>query len=193
MERQMNQLRKLALLAAMALAALALTAGSASAAIVDGTTQTAYDGPVAGTENGVPTLTSGTTVVRCTSADVTGTADGTASTADLSFSWASCDTSTLVPCTVDPISNVTTEAIPDGAGPNGELLNKEAASTTIICGVVFQCTAGATIDQVSAELDATANTATIADVVDISGAVACDAPATWNAVYTVTPTDLEVR
>lgn len=48
----MDHIRKLSLLTALGLVAAALTAGTASATIVDGTTQTAYDGNIAGTENG---------------------------------------------------------------------------------------------------------------------------------------------
>lgn len=78
-----------------------------------------------------------------TSSDLTGTVDGTASTADLTFSFASCQTGSSA-CTVDSVTNLLFEATPDGAGPDGELTNKDEFSATIICGLAFQCTVGAT-------------------------------------------------
>jgi hypothetical protein len=100
-----------------------------------------------------------------------------------------------VSCTVNPISNVPTLATATSGGPNGILRNTADAGTQISCGAVFNCNAASTptTTQVSSELDASLDTATISDQVEVTGLVGCGTTGTWNAVYATTPTNLEVR
>jgi hypothetical protein len=201
--------RRILALLALTVTALALTATSASATITEVTatgltnpTGTPYNGSISGTENGTPTLVSGGNTVSCTSADVSGPVNGSNSTATLTFSWGGCRVAPVgggatVSCTVDPISNVPTFATATGGG-NGSLANTASANTTVSCGAVFNCNASSTVggtstQPVTADLNASANTATIADTVGVTGLVGCGTSGSWNAVYTVTPTNLEVR
>jgi hypothetical protein len=128
----MRYLHRLAVVTALALAALALTAVSASADIIDTTTGLPYTGAVSGTETGsAPTLSSGSVVISCDSATVSGTIDdGTAPgmTGSLAFTFGGTTAATndtcqtiaggAATCTVDPIGtgNATDATEPTNVG-----------------------------------------------------------------------------
>jgi hypothetical protein len=200
----MTYVGRLALLLALALAAVALTAANASAVVKDatqggtasGTTTGAYSGSILGTETG-PIIFGGAT---CLTSNVSGTVNGSASTATLSFTFGSCTTNGgSVACTVDPINNMSTTIAATGGG-NGVITQASNFSTTITCVGVYVCTASSTTTAggtagagpVTAPLDAGADTATINDAMRATGPLGCTSPGTWNGVYTVAPTTLEV-
>ncbi|HMJ95947.1 MAG TPA: hypothetical protein VK486_08840, partial [Thermoleophilaceae bacterium] len=103
----MSNLKRLSLLTAVALAVVGYAAVPASADILSGGEfGSPYEGAVKGVRSGAaPTLTMGSTVITCQTADFDGLMDGNApATAELNFSLGGCTTSGGVPCSFTDIT-----------------------------------------------------------------------------------------